>query len=203
MIRACVDIGTNTALMLVRSIEDGNAKTLEDISRVVRLGQGVDHHREFHPDALKRLEVALRFFQERCKELGVAEAISVATSATRDVKDASDLFDLCQRFGFPLTVLSGEQEALYTFLGAGHLSPQGVSVVIDVGGGSTEVVWGLRGRIQKKQSFNVGAVRLTERYFSSHPACEVMVTSLRAAASQEFQALLPSARPEVGKAPGI
>ncbi len=195
--RACVDIGTNTALLLACSVENGKVSVLDDISRIVRLGQGVDRHREFHPEALARLESALRFYQERCRALGVTESLAVATSATRDVKDASELFELCQSYGFPLTLLSGEKEALYTFLGAGHVSGVSHSAVIDVGGGSTEIIWGHKGRIQKKQSFDVGAVRLTERFVSSHPASDAMVASLRAAAREEFSSVPPGARPDV------
>lgn len=187
-IRACVDLGTNSALLLVASVGKEGLKVLEDQACVVRLGQEVDQRRSFHPEALRRLELTLKAYRERCDQLGVGEALSVATSATRDVDDPAPLVNLCQKYGFPLVVLSGDQEATYTYLGAGHHG-SGRSVVIDVGGGSTEMVWGEGGKILEKQSIDVGAVRMTERHLHSHPATEEMVEQLEQDLVRQFSSL--------------
>jgi exopolyphosphatase/guanosine-5'-triphosphate,3'-diphosphate pyrophosphatase len=178
MISACVDIGTNTVLLLVAEPRGHDLFVHEDKAQVVRLGEGVDSSGMFHPAALARLERTLKAYDQICRGLGVTQRMSVATSATRDVKDPSAVVALCKGYGFPLRILSGDEEAEYTYKGAVGPEP-GEKLVIDIGGGSTEIICGDGSQRSFEKSFNVGAVRMTERFLSAHPVPREELRELR------------------------
>jgi exopolyphosphatase/guanosine-5'-triphosphate,3'-diphosphate pyrophosphatase len=170
-IRSSIDLGTNTCLLLIA--RDGEA--LEDYATVVRLGQEVDVARIFAPEAMARTLKCLQSYSEKVRARGLdpAETVAVATSQARDARNSADFFfDVEKETGFRFRVISGDDEARLTFLGAllpGMKAED--SAVIDIGGGSTELI-----SSQGGQSVDVGSVRFTERFFrrfQDHPESAV------------------------------
>jgi exopolyphosphatase/guanosine-5'-triphosphate,3'-diphosphate pyrophosphatase len=193
---AAIDCGTNSLRLLVADV-DPAAGTLRDVTRemvVVRLGQGVDRTGLFAPEALERTFAAVDVYAETCRALG-AEAIRfVATSASRDAAN-SDLLvtGVERRLGVVPEVISGDEEARLSFRGAtGALSDSfdGPFLVVDLGGGSTELVLG-GAEPEFAHSMNVGCIRLAERHLSADPPGE---TEIGAAARDTRGALDAAAR---------
>lgn len=182
-LRAGIDIGTNTILLLIARVENGEIQdVLEDHVRVVRLGQGVDKNRAFHPDAMERGMACFREYRALLDKYPGIEVRAVATSGSRDAKNSGEFFSRVKaETGISIRVISGEEEALMSFRGA--LSKGGVDersvAVLDIGGGSTEVV-GLNplGELFR-YSFDMGCVRLQERFLKSDPPEEAQVEELR------------------------
>ena len=188
MIRASIDIGTNTFLLLVAEVEgDQVVKVLRDEARVVRLGQGVDATGLFHFEAMKRAYRCLEEYHRFLSAFPGVECRVVATSASRDVKNSADFFkEIKQRYGFLVDVVSGEVEAQLSYLGSlsGIKNPDEY-LVIDIGGGSTEIVT-MKNNVLIRKSFDVGCVRLTERFIENNPAQKNELTQIRDYIKQLF-----------------
>ena len=174
MLRASIDLGTNTCLLLISEWDPKQktvVRTVSDHSTIVRLGQGVDKNRELAPEAIERTLACLRGYQEKVKAAGLRceDATCVATSQARDAQNGAAFFQRIEKeTGFKFRTITGEQEAELTF--AGGLLPGMVpekSAVIDIGGGSTELM-GSQGGL----SLDVGSVRFTERYLKSDPVTD-------------------------------
>ena len=191
-LRAGIDIGTNTILLLIAEVEDAKVKrVLEDHVRVVRLGQGVDQNRIFHPEAMQR---AMDCFRDYAKILGTYPAIdvrAVATSGSRDAKNSAEFFArVAKETGICIRVISGEEEALLSFRGAmpdSALDPEAIAV-LDIGGGSTEIVGMEKKGVDRlfRFSFDMGCVRLTERFLSSDPPQDSQIHTLRNFVKEEL-----------------
>lgn len=198
MLRAGIDIGTNTILMLIADVsETGSIRVLEDHVRVVRLGQEVDKNRLFHPDAMDRARHCFQEYATILKKYPGVAIRAVATSGSRDAKNSEEFFAEIQHdTGIAIRIISGEEEALMSFRGAfapGDL-PADQAAVLDIGGGSTEVVGLLSGTTNLfRYSFDLGCVRLTERFLHSDPPSQEQVTALvtyvRAELSKQSAAL--------------
>jgi exopolyphosphatase/guanosine-5'-triphosphate,3'-diphosphate pyrophosphatase len=196
MIIAAIDIGTNTALLLVGSITpDGRLEVLHDSVQAPRLGQGVDASRNLSPAAIARTLHVLAEFRSIIDSFQPARTIITATSAVRDAHNRTEFIDrVREATGLDVRVLSGEEEAAWTF--AGTVSGPGLpapSLVIDIGGGSTEMSIGTGSRPGFHTSIDIGAVRLTERFLKSTPPT---VTEL-AEAGTEISARLASVPAEL------
>ena len=166
---AAIDCGTNSIRLLIAQI-GGDGQLVDRVRdmRVVRLGQGVDQTGRFAEDALGRTLDAVADYAAVCRESDVAAVRFVATSATRDAANRDAFLDgVRERLGVVPEVISGEKEAALSFRGALRGSPEppseGVNLVVDLGGGSTELVTGLV-TPDAAYSMNVGCVRLTERH---------------------------------------
>ncbi len=171
---AGLDLGTNTCLCLIADVEVANGefrslKVVRDEVRIVRLGQGVHASRALHPEALARAEETFREFSGFIKTANCDRVLAVATSAARDVKNGSLLIELGRKYGIPIEIISGEKEAELTFSGAFKPCGAGLTAMIDVGGGSTEIIFGDHNGILLRFSADVGSVRLTERFIKSQP----------------------------------
>ena len=167
---AAIDLGTNTFLLLVADVVDGKIQNvLHDEVQVIRLGQGVHQSRRFHAEALTRAEECFKQFSETIKRLEVQKTQAYATSAARDVVNANELIELGARFQIPIEVISGEREAELTFLGAVDEDNTEPVAIIDVGGGSTELIYGEGQKLIARESIDVGSVRLTELFVTRHP----------------------------------
>jgi len=174
MLHSSIDLGTNTCLLLIAEKNQASGeitRTISDHSKVVKLGQGVDSNRRLHPDAIHRTLEVLREYARLVKGAGLdpAATLAVATSQARDAENGAEFFDrVKQETGFSFKTISGDEEARLTFLGAllSGMSPQ-TSVVIDIGGGSTEIISQAGG-----QSVDMGSVRFTERYLKSDPVTD-------------------------------
>lgn len=194
---AALDLGSNTSLLLVAEVTGGIvAKVLHDETRITRMGQGVHASGRLHAEALVRLEDCFRDFQETISKFNCEKVIAVATSAARDVSNGDLLLQLGQKYGIPIHIISGDQEANLTFRGAICDRPgeSGNAIaVIDVGGGSTEVITGQDGQA-KGVSVDIGSVRLTELFISAHPVSRSAQDATREYAAQAFsKAALPRA----------
>lgn len=182
---AAIDCGTNSIRLLVADV-DPVAGTLTDVVRemeVVRLGQGVDKTGRLAPEALERTLEATRRYAETCRELGAERVRFVATSASRDAENRQDFVDgVVAAIGVEPEVVSGDEEARLSFrgatsvLGAGHAAPY---VVVDLGGGSTEVVLGTD-TPDAACSMDVGCVRMTERHLTLDPPTADQLDAARA-----------------------
>ncbi|MQA15017.1 MAG: exopolyphosphatase, partial [Pseudonocardiaceae bacterium] len=178
---AAVDCGTNSIRLLVADVMVGSdrRRTLRDVHRemrIVRLGQDVDATGRLAPEALERTREALVEYTAIVRREGAGQVRMVATSATRDAANRDDFFGMVREtLGTEAEVISGDEEAALSFTGAvGDLDPDdGPFVVVDVGGGSTEVVlgsWdGVRADVEAARSVDVGCVRITERYLRADP----------------------------------
>lgn len=171
MRRATLDLGSNTFLCLISEAEaEGPIKILSDQAEVVRLGQGVAQTRRFHPEALVRARACLERFAVEIKNWGVTEVKAFATAAARKAENKNELEDILSELEIPFQIISGDEEALMTFQGAiSGLPSLGPWIVIDIGGGSTEITVGDRKGIRYRHSFEIGVVRLREQYVSSFP----------------------------------
>jgi len=168
---AAIDCGTNSIRLLIADITGGNFREIYRTMEIVRLGQGVDKNKAFHPDALDRTLKATALFAEEIARRGVERMRFCATSATRDATNR-ELFinGVKSLLGVAPEVISGEEEAALSFNGATK-ELRGVGapyLVIDIGGGSTEFVFGSE-RVEFAKSQNIGCVRMSERHFSTIP----------------------------------
>lgn len=169
---ASLDFGSNTTLLLIAEVQGGKiTEILSDETRVTKMGQGVHQSKRFHPDALKRIESALSDYKSIIEKLQPERVKAVATSAARDVENSDELFAMATRYGIPLEIISGSEEAELTYLGAfSDKEERPHSCVIDVGGGSTELIY--RQEQNQKvtgQSINVGSVRLMDLFGEKDP----------------------------------
>ncbi|HEY3752200.1 MAG TPA: Ppx/GppA phosphatase family protein [Pseudonocardiaceae bacterium] len=192
---AAIDCGTNSIRLLVAdvTVRDDGSSWLRDVHRemrIVRLGQGVDATGMLAPDALARTRAALVDYAAVATRKGVERARMVATSATRDAGNRDEFFAMtAEVLGVPAEVISGDDEARLSFAGAvGDLDPEdGPFLVMDVGGGSTELVlgtWdGKKADVVAARSVNVGCVRVTERCLHSDPPTAAEVEQAVAMAS--------------------
>jgi exopolyphosphatase/guanosine-5'-triphosphate,3'-diphosphate pyrophosphatase len=169
---AVLDLGTNSTRLLVAEVQDGEVTTLERQSTVTRLGEGVDASGRLSDEAMQRVLDVVEEYRGLADEHDAAERIAVATSATRDAENGPDLErEIRDRFGFEIEIISGDEEARLTFMGAtAGRDGDEPALVIDVGGGSTEFVVGVPGRAPDFHvSTNLGSVRQSERHIEHDP----------------------------------
>jgi exopolyphosphatase/guanosine-5'-triphosphate,3'-diphosphate pyrophosphatase len=169
---AAIDLGTNSIRLLVARFAEGEAE-LNELARdmvITRIGQGVDRTGQLAPEALRRTLRVLERFCRRARALEAERIHLCATSAVRDASNRDELARAVEEFtGEPMEVLTGEQEAALSFLGATRgLDQPAPYLVVDIGGGSTEFVMGDR-EPSASVSAEIGSVRLTERYVHTDP----------------------------------
>lgn len=188
---AAVDCGTNSIRLLIADVaEDATLRDVHREMRIVRLGEGVDATGEFAPAALNRTRAALTDYVDAMRTHGVSRVRMVATSAARDAGNRDDFFAMTSELlgtvqpGAVAEVITGTEEAALSFQGAvGELdSAAGPFVVVDLGGGSTEVVVGGAAGVTASFSANIGCVRLRERCLHSDPPTAEEIADARAVA---------------------
>ena len=166
-----VDCGTNSIRLLIADIEGNNFREVDRQMQVVRLGQGVDETNQFHPDAISRTFAAIDLYAGKIARRGVEKIRFCATSATRDASNRQLFIDgVKERLGIEPEVISGDEEARLSFAGATREfnRTDGPFLVVDIGGGSTEFVFGTDS-VESAISVNIGCVRMSERHFHSDP----------------------------------
>ena len=166
-----VDCGTNSIRLLIADIEGNNFREVDRQMQVVRLGQGVDETNQFHPDAISRTFAAIDLYAGEIARRGVEKIRFCATSATRDASNRQLFIDgVKERLGIEPEVISGDEEARLSFAGATREFNRtaGPFLVVDIGGGSTEFVFGTDS-VESAISVNIGCVRMSERHFHSDP----------------------------------
>lgn len=194
---AAIDCGTNSIRLLIADARDGRLDDVHRETRIVRLGQGVDATGEFAPDAIARTRAALTDYASLLKAHGVERVRMVATSAARDVANRDVFFAMTAEVlgavlpGAVAEVISGAEEASLSFHGAvGELdSAAAPFVVVDLGGGSTEIVLGSE-RVVAAYSADIGCVRLTERCLHSDPPTPDEVAAARAVVRERLDVAL-------------
>jgi exopolyphosphatase / guanosine-5'-triphosphate,3'-diphosphate pyrophosphatase len=192
---AVVDLGTNSTRLLVAEVEDGDVTEIEKRSEVPRLGQGVDESGRLADEAIARVHETLAGYREVIDRLGARPVIGVATSAVRDAENGEEFREgLSERFGIEARTIPGEEEARLTFLGAtAGRARDAETMVLDIGGGSTEFVVG---RPAANPRFHVsatlGSVRHTERYLESDPPTPDEMAALSEDVRATIEAAVPS-----------
>lgn len=193
MLRAAIDLGTNSCLLTIAEIQSSTVVTVvEDIMRIVRLGQDIDRTGQLHPDARARTLQALQEYKTICEGHGIAshDVFVAATSAMRDASNREEFIDeVKQATGLRIQVISGEEEARITWNGALtqlSLSNDASPCILDIGGGSTELVWnnGL-----ERWSMQMGSVRASERYVHDDPPPASALQEIRDALTTQLETL--------------
>lgn len=179
MILAGIDIGTNAIRLLITETTETSHRTLYAARTITRLGQGLDRTGVLAPEAQQRSLEVLQAFRSSIERFSVQAYRVVGTSALRRAANAGDfLREVKARTGFDLEVISGLEEARLTLLGvrralshgrAGTEDPLDSSLVIDIGGGSTELIMTSSGAVLAETSLDLGAVYFTERFLRHDP----------------------------------
>jgi exopolyphosphatase/guanosine-5'-triphosphate,3'-diphosphate pyrophosphatase len=177
---AVIDVGSNSSRLLVAEVADGEVAKVERQSRVTRLGRGVDLSGQLSAEAIEEACEAIGDYVTICEAAGVEAVATIATSAVRDASNGGAFVaELRERFALSARVLDGEEEARLTYLGATHEQPPAdPTLVIDIGGGSTELIVGSGDEISFQTSLQAGVVRHTERHISTDPPTAVELEEL-------------------------
>jgi exopolyphosphatase/guanosine-5'-triphosphate,3'-diphosphate pyrophosphatase len=193
---AVVDIGTNSTRLLVAEVDGGALTELERESIVTRLGEGVDATGRLGEEPQARVFAALDRYAGAIEHHGATERIVVMTSAVRDAANGAAFADTVRdRYGLKGRTLSGDDEARLSYLGAtAARDPDDPAslLVIDIGGGSTEMIVGARGSVDFHVSTQVGVVRHTERHLHSDPPTAEELAALAADARPALEAAVPA-----------
>ncbi len=177
---AAIDVGTNSTRLLIAEDRPGGFRPIERRLTITRLGEGVDRTSALAPKALQRTLAAIAEYAATCGEYSVERLRVTGTSAVRDARNRSEFYDGVKKLtGTDLEVLSGDEEAQTSFLGASSdLPPEEPKLVLDIGGGSTELVVGTD-RPHGFISLNIGCVRMFEKHLDSDPPTEEEMDALR------------------------
>lgn len=193
---ASIDIGTVTSRMLVADVDETGA--LHELTReyaITNLGEGVDATHRLKPEAVERVAQAVERFLDVLNGLPVqpdvrTRIVAATTSAARDAENSEELVGALARLGVELQVIPGEREAALSFAGAASSFEPGTKIVlVDVGGGSTEVIAGTAGADGgpvRAHSFNIGCRRGTERFLASDPPAPAELEGMRAWIREQF-----------------
>jgi exopolyphosphatase/guanosine-5'-triphosphate,3'-diphosphate pyrophosphatase len=189
---AVIDIGSNSTRLLVADVEDGRVTPVERRSTVTRLGRGVDLSGQLAVEAVEAACAAVAPYVDAVEEFGAKKVDAIATSAVRDATNGGAFVaELRERFALSARVLDGEEEARLTYLGAAsETAPTVPTLVIDIGGGSTEMVVGQGREIDWHVSLQAGVVRHTERHFVHDPPTPVELEAL----ATDLRGLIEAAR---------
>jgi exopolyphosphatase / guanosine-5'-triphosphate,3'-diphosphate pyrophosphatase len=195
---AVVDIGSNSTRLLIAELQDHHVTELVRRSQVTRLGAGVDADGRLREDAMQRVFQTLDGYRTEIDDHGCERSVAVLTSAVRDSANGREFADEIQaRYGLEPHVLSGDEEARLTFLGATSerdSSDQTPTLVVDIGGGSTELVIGSGWNVVFHVSTQAGVVRQTERHLHHDPPDPVQLAELAADVREILAAGVPAER---------
>jgi exopolyphosphatase/guanosine-5'-triphosphate,3'-diphosphate pyrophosphatase len=190
---AVIDVGTNSARLLVADVAGGRVSPVERRSTVTRLGRGVDLTGRLSAEAIEDACIAIAPYVAAIEELGADAIEVVATSAVRDASNGSAFMaELRERFALSPRLLDGEEEARLTYLGAtSEQSPTEPTLVVDIGGGSTELIVGTGDEISFHTSMQAGVVRHTERHIGTDPPTAVELEALAGDVRGLIEAAVP------------
>jgi len=193
-IAAAIDIGTNSTKMTVARIDGGAPVVLFDRSEVTRLGKGVDESKKLADDAIARTLDAVARFAGEARAAGASTIVTAGTSALRDASNGADVIRQAkERAGVDIQIVDGDREAELAYLAVAKdpavasLGTGSKLLVFDIGGGSTELIIGGVDGIERHQSLNIGAVRLTERFIKSDPPSEGELAKVEGFARGTFE----------------
>jgi len=183
MILGAIDIGTNSVRLLVAEKNDGWHDLLRMVE-VTRLGEDVNRTKVIKPEAMNRTLDVLTKYKDLMDRHGVEKSKVISTSAMRDAKNSSEFISLTkERLGLKIEVISGEEEGRLTFSGAtgqdSLVSKGALALVVDVGGGSTEYIYGRDQEVYGATSLDIGSVRLSELFLKHDPPLEEELVEVR------------------------
>lgn len=193
---AVVDLGSNTTRLLVADVVDGSVAELERLTTITRLAEGVDATGRLGAPAIERVSNALAEYRSVIDRLGAARTVAVATSAVRDAANGDDFRrHVKSNYAIDVRTISGDEEALLTFLGATGARPPSSdpAMVLDIGGGSTEFVIGAPGgEPDFFVSTQAGAVRQTERHLLDDPPTQEQISEMAVQVQLTIEDAVPS-----------
>jgi exopolyphosphatase/guanosine-5'-triphosphate,3'-diphosphate pyrophosphatase len=164
---ASIDVGTNSVLLLVAEKDAaGRWKPVVERAEITRLGKGVDQSKRLLPESIEATVQVLESFAKEARQLGAQAIVTSATSAARDASNGAEFLNAAKaRAGLTVEIIAGDEEARLSYASAhSDFGGEHPLVVLDIGGGSTEFIYGdVQGNLQFRHSFNVGSVRMTER----------------------------------------
>jgi exopolyphosphatase/guanosine-5'-triphosphate,3'-diphosphate pyrophosphatase len=191
---AAVDLGTNSTRLLVADVDGGRLTQVARRLKITRLGEGVEGRRRLLPAPIARVRNVLTDYRREAERLGAERTLAIATSAVRDAENGEAfLGEIEWSYGFTTRLLSGHEEAQLTYRGiTSGRTLERETLLVDIGGGSTELVAGAAGGLSFHDSLDVGCVRLTERFLRSDPPTDGELQECAAA----VRALLAERVPE-------
>jgi exopolyphosphatase/guanosine-5'-triphosphate,3'-diphosphate pyrophosphatase len=183
-----VDLGTNSTRLLVADVDDGQVEDVARRTEITRLGEGVDERRKLLPLPIARVRNVLADYRRELEELGAERVLAIGTSAIRDAENGEAfLGEIEWSYGFATRLLSGGEEAELTRRGVANGRELGDgTLVLDVGGGSTELI-----TARERTSLDLGSVRLTERHLHTDPPTDEEVEAAARAVRDELPAVEP------------
>jgi len=187
---ASIDIGTNTILLLIAEVDQGKLKSLFEAETVVRLGEGLQKNGVLSQEAMERGLQTLSQYLDKCQAMGVQKIFAVGTSALREAKNSDHFLKMIkEKLNLSIEIISGEEEAQLSFLAVARdlKESKRSTLVIDVGGGSTEFIYGKGDQIIEWTSLPLGIVHFTEQYLVSNPVKEEELEKME----MEIRKLLP------------
>jgi exopolyphosphatase/guanosine-5'-triphosphate,3'-diphosphate pyrophosphatase len=196
---AAVDLGSNSTRLLVADVADGQIHEVVRRLEITRLGQGVDQRKRLLPASIARVRNVLTDFRREAEALGAERTLAFATSAVRDAENGEAfLGEVEWSYGFQTRLLSGDDEARLTFRGVSLARDlEDETLVLDIGGGSTELAVGGPGGLRFHDSLDLGCVRLTERFLQADPPAGEELAACASAVRTLLSERLPDeVRPE-------
>ncbi len=167
---ATIDIGTNSTRLLIADVENGKVNQVLKVGKVTKLGKGVRETKKLSEESVERTVKVLKEFKELIDRYGAEKVIAVTTEAARLAENSDEFLKRVRELGIELTILSDREEAELVYrANVSAFRPEGYAMTVDLGGGSTEIVYGNRGKIEYLESHKFGVVFLYERFLHSDP----------------------------------
>lgn len=190
---ASIDIGSNTVLLLIAEVDIKNwtFNTILNRYEIPRLGKGLDENGDISDDRIEKLLAILNSNQNLITQYNCEAILCTATNALRIAKNSNYIVDKVRsKLGIEIEIISGEREAELSYKGAASILPQvSEKVVLDIGGGSTEVIYGSGNEMKFRKSFSIGAVNLTEIFIKQTPPLPIELDSLISELEKRFTEL--------------
>src|SRR5579875_660222 len=190
---AALDVGSNTVLMLVADLSAGRVRPLAELLKITRLGRGVDRTGMLDAGTASLTLAAIAEFVDKARALGAQKILTAATAALRDARNGPEFIEQVRlRTGVALEIISGRTEAQLNFLAAVHglgIDPAQAMLIVDIGGGSTELIRCESGAAAALVSLQIGSVRLTERFIRHDPPTSEEQARIYAAVKQQLERL--------------
>jgi len=197
MTLAAIDLGTNSTRLYICAVANGQIRQLVRETVITRLGEKVAKTKKLQPQAVQRTLKVLQAYKEELNRFKVEKCLAVGTSALREAQNSADFLVKAQQIlGFKPKIISGAEEAKLTYLGSTWEQAGSYFLVIDIGGGSTELIYGTKKEVIFSTSLLLGCVSLAEMFLVSDPPTKAELTQAQAYAKKVLADHLPQLKPE-------
>ena len=184
---ATIDIGTNSMRLLLSEYEDNKFKLRKKIINTTRMGQGIDSNGFIIEEVLNRNLAALKNFKEEAEKFGADKIRCIGTAALRNASNKKEFVDKARKLGVEVEIIQGKEEARLGYIGViGGIEIEGLALILDIGGGSTEFILGDNKEIYYRKSVDIGALRLTERFVEKTPETDEVVLKIEDCIKKEL-----------------